>query len=205
MSVATAPIPALACPQCGTALAPDALGVGIGGTVCPQCRSELHGALFPAFWKSHDELAIGAQTASEGEADCFFHPENRAALSCEKCGRFICSVCEFTVGTRHICPTCLSSGLAGEKLPELIPWRFIWSDAALFMGIVPLFLGMFLWPFFIGSGAAAIFLAIFGWKRPGSLPRGRRRWAAIVGIFGGALQMAIWLAFVIFLYTLRNR
>lgn len=204
MSVATAPIPALACPQCGTALAPDALGSGIGGTVCPQCRSELHGALFPAFWKSHDEMRIGAQTASEGEAVCFFHPENRAALSCEKCGRFICSVCEFTVGTRHICPTCLSSGLAGEKLPELIPWRFIWSDAALFMGIVPLFLVMFLSPFIIGSGAAAIFLAIFGWKRPGSLPRGRRRWAAIVGIVGGTLQIAIWLTVIILLFTSRT-
>ena len=204
MSAATASIPALACPQCGLALAPDALGSG-RSAVCPRCQSELHGAIFPAFWKGGDDLAGRAQQAGEGEAVCFFHPENRAALSCERCGRFICSVCEFTIGTRHICPSCLSSGLAGEKLPELIPWRFIWADAALFMGIMPLFLGIFVWPFIAFSGAAAIFLALFGWKRPCSLPRGRRRWAAIVGIIGGLLQIGIWLGAIVLLYSLRNR
>ncbi len=204
MSAATASIPALACPQCGAALAPDALGSG-RGTACPQCRSELLGATFPAFWKSEADIAGRAQPAGEGEAVCFFHPENRAALSCERCGRFICSVCEFTIGARRICPSCLSSGLAGEKLPELIPWRFIWADAALFTGLMPLLLGVFMWPFIVISGAAAIFLALFGWKRPGSLPRGRRRWASIVGIVGGVLQIAIWLTIVIFFFTLRNR
>ena len=204
MSAATASIPALACPQCGAALAPDALGSGRGAT-CPHCRSELHGATFPAFWKSDAEVAGRAQQAGEGEAVCFFHPENRAALSCERCGRFICSVCEFTIGTRRICPACLSSGLAGEKLPELIPWRFIWADAALFTGLMPLLLGVFMWPFIVVSGAAAIFFALFGWKRPGSLPRGRRRWASIVGIIGGVLQIAIWLTIVILIFTSRNR
>ena len=203
MSAATASIPALACPQCGTALAPDALGSG-HGTACPHCRCELHGSIFPAFWKSPADLASRAQQAGEGEAVCFFHPENRAALSCERCGRFICPVCEFTVGTRHICPTCFSSGLTGEKLPEIIPWRFIWADAALFTGILPILFGIFVWPFIIVSGAVAIFLAIFGWKRPGSLPRGRRRWAAIVGIIGGIVQIAIWLTVVILIYTSRT-
>ena len=203
MSAATASIPALACPQCGTALTPDALSGGRAST-CPRCRSELHGMVFPAFWKIPADLSGRAQQAGEGEAVCFFHPENRAAVSCEKCGRFVCSVCECTVGTRHLCPSCLSSGLAGEKLPELIPWRFVWADAALFTGIMPLVLGIFMWPFLIFSGAVAIFLALFGWKRPGSLPRGRRRWAAIVGIVGGALQIAIWITVAIFLYTSRT-
>ena len=203
MSVATPTIPALACPQCHLALDPGALAGG-GGTMCPHCRSEIHGAIFPAFWKDHAALAGGAQRAGEGEAVCFFHPENRAALSCERCGRFICAVCEFNIGARRICPSCLSSGLAGEKLPELIPWRFIWSDAALFTGLMPLLLGVFMWPFIVVSGAAAIFLAIFGWKRPGSLPRGRRRWAASVGIVGGAVQIAIWITVVILIFTSRT-
>lgn len=203
MSAATSQAPALACPQCQSALETDALSPG-RAAFCPHCRGELHGAIFPALWESHADLAGHAQRADEGEAVCFFHPENRAALSCERCGRFICSVCEFSIGSRRICPSCLSSGLAGEKLPELIPWRFIWSDAALFFGIVPLFLGLFVWPFIIISGATAIFLALFGWKRPGSLPRGRRRWAAVTGIVGGVLQIGIWFAIVILLYTSRT-
>ena len=205
MSAATATIPALACPKCSAALAPYTLGTHLRSR-CPRCGCELHGTVFPAFWKSPADLAVRAQTAGEGEAVCFFHPENRAALSCERCGRFICTVCDFTLGSRHICPSCLSSGLTGEKLPELIPWRFIWSDAALFVGVVPLLLGIFLWPFIVGSGAAAIFLALFGWKRPGSLPRGKRHWAAIVGMIGGLLQIAIWVGMVIFFYSsLRTR
>ena len=203
MSAATAPTPALACPQCSLALDPSSLTSG-PGTACPHCHCELHGTVLPAFWKNPADLTLRAQTAGEGEAVCFFHPQNRAALSCERCGRFICSVCEFTIGTRHLCPTCLSSGLTGDKLQELIPWRFIWSDAALFTGLMPLLLGVFMWPFIVFSGAAAIFFALFGWKRPGSLPRGRRHWAAIVGIIGGALQIAIWITAAIFLYTSRT-
>ena len=86
----------------------------------------------------------------------------------------------------------------------MIPWRFIWADAALLFGILPLVLGLFLWPFIVFSGAAAIFLALFGWKRPGSLPRGRRRWAAVLGMVGGASQIAIWLTIVILFYTART-
>ena len=70
---------------------------------------------------------------------------------------------------------------------------------------MPLLLGVFMWPFIVVSGAAAIFFALFGWKRPGSLPRGRRRWASIVGIIGGVLQIAIWLTIVILIFTSRNR
>ena len=93
----------------------------------------------------------------------------------------------------------------GKKLPELIPYRFIWADAALFTGLLPLLLGIVVWPFIIFSGAAAIFFALFGWKKPGSLTRGRRRWAAVVGIIGGLLQIAIWLTIVILIYTSRTR
>lgn len=203
MSAVTAANPALACPQCSTALAPETLSAGLSAR-CPHCGTELHGTVFPAFWKSPADLAGRAEFAGEGEAVCFFHPENRAALSCEKCGRFICSVCEFTVGSRHICPSCLSSGLAGEKLPELIPWRFVWSDAAMIVGVLPLLLGVFMWPFIVGSGAAAIFLALFGWKRPGSLPRGKRHWAAVVAIVGGILQIAIWSTIVILIFYKRT-
>ena len=202
---AVVPVPPafVACPACGFALPLDALAGG-SQTACPQCRAGLSGALFPAFWQPAPSAFSLAEHAGDGEAVCFFHPENRAALSCERCGRFICAVCEFNIGARRICPSCLSSGLAGEKLPELIPWRFIWSDAALFTGLMPLLLGIFMWPFIVVSGAAAIFLAIFGWKRPGSLPRGRRRGAAMVGIVGGAVQIAIWITVVILIFTSRT-
>ncbi len=197
MSVAASIAPAaLACPACGFTLAPDALG-RVNEVACPRCRTLLSGALFPAFWHPEPPPSSTADDATDGDAVCFFHPENRAALSCDRCGRFICPVCDMPLGTRHLCPTCLSSGLGAEKLPELVIRRFLWADTALLTGLVPLLLGIFVWPLLIVTGPAAIFCALFGWKRPGSLPRGRRRWAAVLGLTCGLLQIAIWIGFLL--------
>jgi len=129
---------------------------------------------------------------------CFFHPSNRAARPCDSCGRFLCSICDLPVGSRHLCPVCLSKGLGKEKLPELIPRRMLWSRTALWLGVLPLLLSIVIWPFLIVSGGAAVIIALAGWNRPGSLVRGRQRWAAVVGLLLGLLQLGIWTG-VIFL------
>ena len=189
----------VACPACGFALPPDALAHG-GEAPCPQCRARLSGALFPAFWNPAPAAPGLADHAGDGEAVCFFHPENRAALTCDRCGRFICEVCDMPLGTRHLCPTCLTSGLGGEKLPELVVRRFLWSETAMLTGLLPLVAGLFVWPGFIVTGTAAVFCALFGWKRPGGLPGGRRHWLAVLGLVFGLLQLACWFG-MLFLFT----
>lgn len=190
------PIAALSCPQCRAALQPDAL-TGPHFAACPHCQSQLRAVVFPAFTRRSPERPERAQRAAEGEAACFFHPANRADLSCERCGRFICAVCDMTIGARHICPTCLSSGLSGDKkMSELVPGRFLWAEASLILGLGPLLLGPFLWVFFLITAPTALFLAIRGWKRPGSIARGRRRWAAVLGILGGLIQLSVWAGFI---------
>lgn len=197
---AAAPLPPafVACPACGFALAPETIGRE-SEAACPRCRAVLSGTFFPAFRHPKPVVPSTAEHAADGDAVCFFHPENRAARSCERCGRFICAVCDMPLGARHLCPTCLSSGLGAEKLPELVVRRFLWAHTALLAGIVPLLLGLFVWPVFIVTGPAAIFCALFGWKRPGSLPRGRRRWAAVLGLVLGLLQVAIWIGMLVFI------
>jgi hypothetical protein len=103
------------------------------------------------------------------------------------------------LGVRHLCPTCLSSGLGAEKLPELVVRRFLWADTALLLGAVPLLLSFFVWPGLIVTGPAAVVCALYGWKRPGSLPRGRRHWAAVLGLICGLLQLAVWFGFLFLL------
>ena len=198
---AMSPVPPsfIACPACGFSLPLDALA-SAAGTPCPGCRARLSGALFPVFWQPAPAASGLADSAGTGEAVCFFHPENRAALSCDRCGRFVCAVCDMPLGTRHLCPACLSSGLGGEKLAELVVRRFLWADTALLAGLLPLLAGLFVWPGFIVSGPAAIFCALFGWKRPGSLPRGRRHWVAVLGLILGLLQLAVWFG-MFFLFT----
>lgn len=192
-----------ACPQCQFALAPEAVSPH-QDVICPNCRTRFRGALFPAFWESHAAAPTHADQAGEGEAVCFFHPENRAALSCDRCGRFVCHVCDLAVGAKHFCPTCLSSALSGEKFPDFVPWRFLWADTAFLLGLGAFVFGFMIWPFLIFTGAAAIFLALFGWKRPGSIPRGPRRWASVLGLIGGVLQIVAWCVIVAFIWGSRT-
>jgi hypothetical protein len=195
----------LPCPACRIGLAPAAFAMD-APMLCPSCRVPLEGVIFPAFWREDESAAGRALPAGEAEAACFFHPENRAALSCERCGRFICTVCDLPIGSRHLCPSCVSAGLTGEKLPEIVPRRFLWGEAALYFGTIPLLLAIGLWPFLIVTGLIAIFLALWGWRRPGSIPRGARRWPAIVGIIGGLLQIAAWLGMTVLITNgLRHR
>ncbi|MDR3401795.1 MAG: hypothetical protein P4L99_04775 [Chthoniobacter sp.] len=189
----------LTCPACGTALGPYGLDAA-QEAVCPGCRVGLRGQVFRA-WSAPPSNGLSTfERAMEGEAVCFFHPANRAVLPCDACGRFLCSICDLPVGSRHLCPVCLSAGLGKEKLPEIIPRRFLWSRTALWLGLGPLILSMALWPVLLISGMGAIIIALVGWSRPGSIVRGRQRWAAVVGIVLGLAQLAVWVG-VIFLIS----
>jgi len=103
----------LTCPSCGAALPPHALDAA-KEELCPGCRVPLRGQLFPAWWTPPSSPAT-SERALEGEAVCFFHPSNRAALPCDVCGRFLCTICDLPMGSRHLCPVCLSNGLGKEK------------------------------------------------------------------------------------------
>lgn len=195
----------LACPHCRTGLAPEDFAAD-HDTACPQCRNVLRAAVFPAFHRDAAGAMPGlADRADEGEAVCFFHAENRAERTCDRCGRFICHVCDMPVGALRLCPSCLSGALEAERESELVAWRFQWSDSALIFGVLPLFLGIFMWPFIVLTGIAAVVLGIYGRQRPGSVPRGPRRWAAMLGICGGVLQILFWCGIVGFIfYAWRN-
>lgn len=195
----------LACPRCRTPLAPEDFAA-THDTACPQCRGILRAAVFPAFYRDAASAVPGlADRAGEGEAVCFFHAENRAERTCDRCGRFICHVCDMPVGARRICPSCLSGALETEKESELVAWRFLWSESALLFGIVPLFLGIMIWPFIVLTGITAIVLGIYARRKAGSVPRGPRRWMAVLGIIGGLLQILIWMGILgLIIFGLRN-
>jgi hypothetical protein len=192
----------LTCPACGATLGPYGLDPA-QEAFCPGCRAALRGQVFPAWW-TPTTVAPVLQRAMDGEAVCFFHPANRAVLPCDACGRFVCTICDLHVGSRHLCPVCLSKGLSNEKLEEIVPRRFIWSRTAFWLGLLPLLFSIALWPIIFATGGTAVIIALIGWKRPGSLVRGRQRWAAILGILLGLLQVGVWCGFI-FLIAFASR
>jgi hypothetical protein len=205
MAAATSvPLGSLTCPTCRIVLPTHALDA-VTEAPCPGCRKPLRGRLFRAWSVAEPEMAVTPDRALEGEAVCFFHPSNRAARACDACGRFMCTICDLPVGSRHLCPSCLSSGLGKQKLPEIIPRRFLWSYAVFWLGLLPLVGFVFLWPFFFITGASTIILAIVGWNRPGSLVRGRQHWAAMVGILLGLAHLGVAIGFVSLFMSLRSK
>jgi hypothetical protein len=169
-------------------------------TTCPGCRSELHGAIFPAFWQT-SRIQLRSERAEEGEAACFFHPEKKAAVACERCGRFVCTLCAVDLHGRSLCASCLGQGLGSGKIPDLVNSRFLWSQLALALGFLPLIVSVGILPALPFTGAAAIFVAIYGWKKPGSLVQGPRRWAAVLGLICGIAQLVVFAAFGLFLWN----
>jgi hypothetical protein len=185
-------------------LLPQALD-GAKDERCPQCAAELRGRLFPAWWVEENGAVTTSEPALPGEAVCFFHPSNRAALPCDLCGRFLCTICDLPIGARHLCPVCLSHGLGKEKLPEVIPRRFLWSWASFWLGVVPLLAVVVAWPVMFVTGALGILTALVGWNRPGSLVRGHQHWAAVVGVLLGLSQIVISVGVFYILFAARPR
>ena len=183
--------PQLACPNCQSAIHLESLQP-LAEVPCPQCNRRLTVARFPQFFLEKSPTLRPEKRVADDDAACFFHPENRATLSCEKCGRFICSVCDLPLGAEHLCPACLTSGLADAKLPQLVTKRFIWSKVALALGFLPLFFGPLFFPLFIVTGSLCFYLAIASFRRPGSLTSKRPTITASIAILLAIIQLTVW-------------
>jgi len=171
------------CPHCSLPLDPHAYAAE---GECSACRSRLRIVLFPAFTRPPEAVSTtSGERALEGEAACFFHAEKRASVSCERCGRFLCALCDMPFAGRHLCPACLDA----NKVPELIASRWIGAEMAALLGVGPLIFCLPAWVLLPFTGGAAIFIALWTWKKPGSLVRGPRHGLAVLGIIGGALQI----------------
>ena len=180
------------CPKCSLSLETSFFTAGTW-VACPACRSELSATFFPALTAPPDAVTTASgERAIEGESVCFFHPEKRAEIACQRCGRFLCALCDVPFGGKHLCPACLDS----SKLPELLGRRLVWGQLACLIGCLPLLtvlicppLGVGAWYFGFVTGPAAMVTAIWGWRKPPSLVHGNRWGLAVLGIIGGLVQL----------------
>src|SRR5205807_927540 len=87
------------------------------------------------------------------------------------------------------CPRC-GIGLGAETISDVSDTSCPSCSAVFRATLFPLVFGLFIWPFLVLTAPTAIFFALFGWNRPGSVPRGRRRWEAVAGLVCALLQLA---------------
>ena len=164
---------------------------------CPSCGAALKVDLFPAYFTGPIKGRVGENLLVEGESSCFYHPQKRAVVPCDACGRFLCALCDCELNGQHLCPVCLETGRKKGKLKNLQNHRTLYDNLALALAIFPLLIFYFT----IVTAPMALYLAIRHWNTPSSIiPRSKIRF--IMAIAVASLEILAWVAGI---YYLVNR
>lgn len=184
----------LRCPACRAPIRREALGLETLEP-CPVCRAPVGATAFPAVLLGDRQRSTALpQAAGTGEATCFFHDEKRAVASCERCGRFVCQLCDIDLRGEHVCPACVASGRKKGRFKNLENERTLYDRIALLLATIPILM----WPFTLITAPIALYIVIRYWKEPCSLVRGSRI-AFIVAALLAALQVAGWITLLVVL------
>ncbi len=167
-------------------------------TPCPSCGVKSFWVLFPAFHEVKKGRA-GESLLVDTDAGCFYHPQKKAELACEYCGRFICALCDVEIEGKHLCPPCVESGKQKGRLKSLDNHRVLYDSVAFTLAVLPLAVVVFIYFTFI-TAPIALFMAIRFWNAPTGILH-RSKWRMVVAILISSLEIAGWVALVYFLIT----
>jgi hypothetical protein len=169
---------AVICPGCNGDVAP--IEAMTGWQTCPYCKKRLQIRV----WGSVQQN-INAADALSDQATCFFHPDKAFQACCQRCGRFVCALCDLQLGAEHVCPTCFERGRtdsgAGAGTAEWRQRDVLYDSIAVTIG----WIWILFWPVIVAAIPAAIFLHVKYRKAPRSylIPRhGWRFWVAYAGL-----------------------
>jgi hypothetical protein len=186
---------AISCPRCSTPFPPESFNTR-RFFPCRKCGALLEVSVFPAFFRASEPGKLPEAVLTGAEPGCFFHPQKRAVVPCDGCGRFLCALCEVEWKGQHLCPACLESGRSKGKLQELQTHRLLYDNIALGLAILPLLF----FPVTIVTAPATLFLSVWAWNRPGSIaPRTRFRFVLAFAI--ALLQVAGWVVGLFFYFA----
>lgn len=179
------------CPGCSGEVAQAATQNGWQN--CPYCGKRLQISVWPLVRPN-----TNAAVALSDQATCFFHPDKAFQACCQRCGRFVCALCDLQLGAEHVCPTCFERGRANSGADaSKAEWRHrdvLYDSIALTVG----WGWILFWPTIVAAIPTVIVLHIKFRKAPRSslIPRyGWRFWMAYVGLAWLPALLAIALLF----------
>jgi hypothetical protein len=176
----------VACPSCGGFVTPSE--TPSGWQTCPYCTKQLRIQIWPVARQKTNVLS-----AMPEHATCFFHPDKAFEACCQRCGRFLCALCDLQLGTEHVCSTCFERGRADTGRND---GKAEWRHRDILYDSIAVTLGwgwILFWPVIIAALPAAVVLHVKFRKSPRSflIPRsGWRFWAAYVGLIWLPLLIA---------------
>ena len=176
------------CGGCHTSIRPEVIESETGR--CNTCAESVWVKTFPALSISLSPI-LAQRLEDQTEASCFYHVQNRAAVPCGSCGRFLCGLCALELPGGTLCPTCLKSGVSGNRIETLESSRTMHDSVALALATFP---ALLVWPALVAS-PVAMFWAIRHWKSPRSIiPRSRVR--LYLAILFSLLEIAFLVFFI---------
>jgi hypothetical protein len=153
---------------------------------CPNCGQWLEAEIFPALFKPPPTGQPGETLLVAGESGCFYHPQKRAVVPCDACGRFLCGLCDVDFNGQHLCPVCLETGQKKGRLKNLENHRTLYDSAALTVALA----GLLIWPLVVITGPVAIYVAVRYWNTPSSLVR-RTKLRAMIAVVVGLAEFVL--------------
>ena len=154
---------------------------------CPGCAASLQVEIFPVFFRNVATGRSGETILTEGESSCFYHPQKKAVLPCEGCGRFLCALCDCELNGQHFCPVCLEVGRKKGKIKSLENERVLYDSIALSLAILPLLFAYFT----ILTAPIALYVAIRYWNAPRSIVH-RTKSRLVLAMTFAALELLGW-------------
>ena len=92
------------CPYCSTIL--DTAAVRPGLVHCMFCMRTFEATPFQPREVRHQAVQVVTETPDGTAAACANHAGNAAVTNCQRCGLFICALCEMNTGSGTFCPSC---------------------------------------------------------------------------------------------------
>jgi hypothetical protein len=174
----------IACKRCGVMI-PASFYNKDGFSSCPTCNTPTMIRVYPALYSEYS--VSKAESISEGQAACFYHPQNIAMASCESCGRFLCSVCDIELDGSHICPGCLEEGRRKKRINNLDSGRTLYDSISLKLSFYPLIF----FPITIFTAPVSLYLAVRNFNKPLSITS-RSKYKYIAAIVISSIQILGW-------------
>lgn len=181
------------CPRCGGTLTSD--WIRSGAIDCPYCSRAFEATAFNPPQRKQVATTEVTSVGPEGANACANHARNAATASCQRCGLFICGLCDMNVGTGSFCPSCFERvrtegtlQAAARRYRDFATMARSFAIAGIFFSFM--FLGL---PF----GAAAMY---YGLKaRNQRRVEGRSITGPIITIVIGILEMLAGIASILFI------
>ncbi|MBI5724491.1 MAG: hypothetical protein HZA50_11070 [Planctomycetes bacterium] len=152
------------CTGCWSWLPTRFFNVG-GGVRCPACRNRLEVCVFRSLFRSESKGRAAQKLDQDGLASCFFHPKKKAVVPCDRCGRFLCTLCDVDWADQHVCPACIEAQLDNPAgADDHAVRKTLYDRIALGLAVLPAILFITL-PLTAITAPAAIYFAVRYWNR----------------------------------------